>query len=80
MGRNKSLQHIPVFIIHCDSSKLSLHEKLTSPKNLESWITLLAAAKVGHHEPILKLANTLESEQDVPELYNTTDNAEVCSQ
>ena len=30
---------------------------------------MLAAAIVRHHETILKLANTLESEQDMPEQY-----------
>lgn len=42
-------------VIHCSSSD----EELVSPKDIESWRTLLTAAEVRHHKPILDIAKDL---------------------
>lgn len=42
-------------IIHCSSSD----EELISPKNINSWKTLLRAAEIRQHAPILQLAKGL---------------------
>ena len=43
-------------------------ESLISPQNYRSWLTLLEAATVRQHEPILNVANVVENEQ-TPMIY-----------
>lgn len=41
---------------------------LVSPQSYESWLTLLEAAKVRHHSPILEIAKLLEG-NEVPKIF-----------
>ncbi len=52
--------------IHYDS--VSTDEKLTSPSDLASWKTLLKAAEVRCHQPLLDIAKSLK-EDEVPKVF-----------
>lgn len=43
------------------------YSKLTSPVSKESWNTLLDAAKIRNHQPILKISENL-SDDEVPSI------------
>ena len=51
-------------IIHCTND----NEKLVSPQSVESWNTLVRAARIRKHSPILQLAEET-AEGDIPEVY-----------
>jgi len=53
-------------IIHISSTVEDV-EQLVSPKTQESWLTLLEAAKVRNHAPVLELAERQTDE--IPEIY-----------
>lgn len=54
-------------IIHKEGLKID-DEHLISPRSFDSWATLLEAAEIRQHEPLLKTArNTREGE--VPEIF-----------
>ena len=55
-------------IIHMTASKED-DEHLVSPQSYDSWFTLLEAAKVRNHAPILDIAKQLEG-KEVPKIYN----------
>ena len=51
-------------IIHCTND----NEKLVSPQSVESWNTLVRAARIRKNSPILQLAEET-AEGDIPEVY-----------
>ena len=51
-------------IIHCTND----NEKLVSPQSVESWNTLVRAARIRKHSPILQLAEET-AEGDIPQVY-----------
>ncbi len=51
-------------IIHCTND----NGKLVSPQSVESWNTLVRAARIRKHGPILQLAEET-AEGDIPEVY-----------
>ena len=53
-------------IIH--TSDEDPHTGLTSPRDLNSWKTLLRAARLRQHQPLLKIAQNL-LDGDVPAIY-----------
>ena len=53
------LQQKAKCIIHYESTKIHLSDQLIRPVNYNSWKTLLAAANIRNHEPILHLAENL---------------------
>ena len=55
-------------IIHQQTSKDDEDEHLVNPKDYDSWQTLLEAAKVRNHTPILDIAKDLR-ENDVPTIH-----------
>ena len=54
-------------IIHSTSSA-GVDAPLISPQNFESWLTLLEAAKVWNHHPILDLAKNLD-DKEIPAIF-----------
>ena len=54
-------------IIHMTASKED-DEHLVSPQSYDSWFTLLEAAKVRNHAPILDIAKQLE-DKEVPKIF-----------
>ena len=54
-------------LIHMTASKKD-DEHLVSPQSYDSWLTLLEAAKVRNHAPILDIAKQLEDEE-VPKIF-----------
>ena len=58
---------LPSCIIHHESVR-NYEEGLTSPQDLSSWKTLLKAAEIRNHQPILNIAANTE-EGKIPEIY-----------
>ena len=57
-------------IIHCSSEDSSDDSNLVSPQNLESWQTLLKAAQIWQHAPILDLDEGLGEGEIPPVQYH----------
>lgn len=55
-------------IIHCSDEDSNSH--LVSPKNLDSWKTLLRAAEIRGHIQILDIAKELSEREIPPVLYH----------
>ena len=58
----------PVCIIHKVSLDIKPEEPLISPQTIQSWNTLLDAARIRNHTPILDLAKSMTGEQ-VPRVF-----------
>jgi len=54
-------------IIHCSNDNSS---ELTSPQNTESWLTLLRAAEIRDHKPLLDVSKTLKDGEIPNVLYH----------
>jgi hypothetical protein len=48
-------------IVHKPSTKVDIKEKLIQPQTKDSWATLVAAAEIRNHSPILNILPTLSS-------------------
>ena len=66
-GESSSKKIRSVCIIH--HSSISESEKLISPNDLASWKSLVNAATIRHHEPILNLISTLDDETLPADVY-----------
>ena len=55
-------------IIHYKTVSIEGDDHLVSPQSYDSWLTLLEAAEVRGHSPILEIAKRLE-ENEVPKIY-----------
>ena len=64
---DRSCENHSKCIIHTDTSKLK-DEKLIKIRDIDSWKTLLEAAKIRKYEKIIKLAENL-GEDEVPDVY-----------
>ena len=58
----------PTCIIHYESTKLSLSEKLIKPFNYDSWTTLLEAARLRNHIPLLRIGELNRDSECVPDV------------
>jgi len=55
-------------IIHKESLSIDPNEQLTSPQSFESWKTLINAAQVRDHSPILDIAKSV-TDKEIPVIF-----------
>ncbi len=55
-------------LIHSSSSKEKPEHSLICPQDLDSWQSLLSAAKLRNHQGLLQLADHIQDEQDLSQV------------